>query len=296
MNTNQTLLAVLFLAGGTFSTASSHAAVDSRAFGEVWQSQGEPSREQAQVIYYRSQGISGNDAAMVYVDGEFQAALLPGMFTRFCVKPGEHSLGAYRNDAPAYQGKNEQRYRAAFKGGNTYYVRVDDNVNGRPNAVRSAQAAKELKTLRLQKHALSRASAVVACDYSTKPAVDYTLFSDVLFKFGKSGQGDIQAQGRQALAALAKQLRHHQQHPNHIEVIGHTDAIGREQDNQRLGEVRAFTVRQILIDGGIPAANIRVRSVGSEEPVTLCKQGSAQEKVACNAPNRRVVIRVETTR
>ena len=296
MHTNQALLAVLLLAGGTFSTVSSHAAVDSRAFGEVWQSQGEPSREQAQVIYYRSQAISGNDAAMVYVDGEFQAALLPGMFTRFCVKPGEHSLGAYRNDAPAYQGKNEQRYRAAFKGGNTYYVRVDGNVNGRPNAVRSAQAANELKTLRLQKHALSRASAVVVCDYSAKPAVDYTLSSDVLFKFGNSGQGDIQTQGRHTLAALAKQLISHQQHLNGIDVIGHTDGIGRELDNQRLGHARATTVRQILIDEGIPAANIRVRSVGSSEPVAICKQSSAQEKKACNAPNRRVVIRVETTR
>lgn len=105
MNTKQQAMTLMLLVTAALSAFSSRAAVDSRAFGEKWHSQGSPGSEQAQVIYYRTTAVSGADAAMVYLDGEFQAALLPGMYTRFCVTPGEHSLGAYQNDAPDYREK-----------------------------------------------------------------------------------------------------------------------------------------------------------------------------------------------
>ncbi|MHC2599034.1 OOP family OmpA-OmpF porin [Kluyvera sp. 1366] len=296
MNTKQQAMTLMLLVTAALSAFSSRAAVDSRAFGEKWHSQGSPGSEQAQVIYYRTTAVSGADAAMVYLDGEFQAALLPGMYTRFCVTPGEHSLGAYQNDAPDYQGKSDQAFRAAFKGGKTYYVRVDSQHNGRPQAVRSAEANEELKTLRLQKHALSRASSVVACAYNASPVVDYTFSSDVLFNFARAGEADVKPAGRQAITALVGKLKRAQQTQNRIEIIGYTDPIGSDSSNQQLGQQRADTVRQQLINQGISAANITARSMGSSQPLVLCKRGSQQEKIACNAPNRRVIIRVEAPR
>ncbi|MFJ2713266.1 OmpA family protein [Pseudomonas sp. NPDC087346] len=70
----------------------------------------------------------------------------------------------------------------------------------------------------------------------------------------------------------------------HIEVIGHTDAIGSDSSNQALGLKRAQTVRRLLIEGGLPAAS--ARSVGSREPVS----GD------CDGRDRRVVVRVDRHR
>ena len=296
MNIFNQWLAHVVLAGAALSAFTTHAEVKPAAFGEVWQSQGTPSNEQAQIVYYRSEATTGKEAALVYVDGEFQAALLPGMFTRFCVKPGEHSLGAYQHDAPRYQGKTDQLFRAAVKGGKTYFIRVDAVNDGRPQPVSRSEAERELQSIRLQKHALSRASSVVACDFTAKPVVDYVLSSDVLFAFGRSGQSDIQPAGRKALEKLAAKLNSAQSQGNKIEVIGHTDTIGSDESNLQLGQQRAESVATLLKSMGIAAQNLSVRSVGSAEPLVLCKSGSREEQIQCNAPNRRVIVRVETQR
>lgn len=76
-------------------------------------------------------------------------------------------------------------------------------------------------------------------------------------------------------------------------MIGHTDPIGSEAGNQALGLKRARIVRRILLDGGLPASMISASSAGSQELVTEQCHGSKSEQVRCNAPNRRVVVRVE---
>lgn len=158
------VLASVLLTAGAFTSPVSHAAPDSRAFGESWQKQDTSPGDKAQVIYYRDDARDGHEAAMVYIDGQLQSALLPGMFTRFCVAPGSHSIGAYLNDAPGFRGKTDQSFRATLKAGKTYYLRVNTETNGRPQAVSSADAAEALSSLRMQQHALSRASSVMACE------------------------------------------------------------------------------------------------------------------------------------
>jgi OOP family OmpA-OmpF porin len=291
-NFKKMMLVSALFAGIAFKTSLAHAAVDPRAFGERWQSQGTPGNQQSQVIYYRGDVPGGTDAALVYVDGEFQAALLPGMFTRFCVAPGSHTLGAYIHDAPRYQGKTDEGFRATLKAGKTYFVRVDADVNGRPQPVHRVEAEKELSEVRLQKHALSRASAVVACDYDQAPQVDYIFSSDVLFNFGKSGINDVQTDGRRSIEALVARLKQDQVENNRIEIIGHTDGIGQRARNLQLGADRAATVQQLMLSQGLPAKNLTTRSVANDEPVVQCARGSRAEQIRCNAPNRRVVVRV----
>jgi len=52
-----------------------------------------------------------------------------------------------------------------------------------------------------------------------------------------------------------------------IAVTGHTDSSGTEPGNLELSRARAEAVRQALIQRGIPADGLRVRGVGSSEPV-----------------------------
>lgn len=64
------------------------------------------------------------------------------------------------------------------------------------------------------------------------------------------------------------------------------------ESNDALGLARARTVRQVLIDNGLAAERITVRTAGSREPVSQGCVGSRDALIACYTPDRRVVIRI----
>lgn len=267
-----------------------------QTFGTPYSAVAPVSDGQAQVVYYRAATSQLPGSANVYVDREFHTSLLPGGYSTFCVVPGSRTLGAYIGDAPTYKGKTTDLYSANLEGGKTYFLKVRDNGSGAPQAVTRAEAERELAGSRAQVQALSRASKVQQCNVLDMPVAqfkDYALSGDVLFAFGKSGYQDISSRGRIAILELITQLNREHAKLDRIEVVGHTDPIGSYQANQALGLKRAQTVRRLLIDGGLPAATVVARSAGSSEPVTDDCYGSKAEQVACNAPNRRVVVRVD---
>lgn len=69
-------------------------------------------------------------------------------------------------------------------------------------------------------------------------------------------------------------------------VIGHTDRVGSDADNDRLSVRRAETVRDKLVQAGVAAALISVAGRGEREPAIATADGVAQ------AENRRVEISV----
>ena len=258
--------------------------------------------DQAQVVYYRHKdGVQRKGAAHVYIDREFHTGLLPGGFTSFCLAPGSHTLGAYLDDAPTYNGKNNDLYLANLEGGQTYYLKVREDGNTFPMPIKREEAERELKATRSQMHALSRAANVETCRYyeylkDEARFKHYTLASDVLFAFGKSDYRDISAAGRNAIGQLLGELQRDDAQIKHVQVTGHTDPFGTVFDNQLLGERRANTVRQMLIDGGIAESILSTESAGSREPVVHTCYGPRTEQISCYAPNRRVAIRVELNR
>ena len=72
-----------------------------------------------------------------------------------------------------------------------------------------------------------------------------------------------------------------------IRVTGHTDAVGREDDNQGLGQRRADSAQAFLVAQGIPAEAIRTQSAGATQLLVNTK--NAEPK------NRRVEIQFETS-
>ena len=263
------------------------------AFGPAWQGAVPAASDQTQIIYYRPADLMGNGPAHIYVDGEYQAALLPGNYSRFCLSPGSHSLGSFVQDAPGYEGKRDQPWRDELGAGKTYYIRASIDGSGQPQVVARTQAESELAGLRQQTHSLSRASSVQACRQPTAAPIykDYQISSDILFRFGGGGMKDITAEGRQAISQLAAQLKQSGEAQSRIEVIGHTDPIGKPQANLLLGQRRADTVRQMLIQQGVSAGNILSQSVGSSQASSQCS-GTQAQRIACHKPDRRVVVRV----
>ncbi|MDH4155206.1 MAG: OmpA family protein, partial [Nitrospira sp.] len=67
-------------------------------------------------------------------------------------------------------------------------------------------------------------------------------------------------------------------------IEGHTDSDGSNEYNQSLSESRAQSVRQILLDGGIPSERIEIKGYGESKPI------ADNDTSAGKAQNRRVEI------
>jgi outer membrane protein OmpA-like peptidoglycan-associated protein len=90
--------------------------------------------------------------------------------------------------------------------------------------------------------------------------------------------------GEQAVRELADALR--EQQPARIQLVGHTDARGSDENNMKLSAARAEAVAAYLKDAGVPTI-VETKGVGASEPVKLLdSSGLTQDDVY--ALNRRV--------
>jgi OOP family OmpA-OmpF porin len=71
-----------------------------------------------------------------------------------------------------------------------------------------------------------------------------------------------------------------------VEIQGHTDNIGSEDYNMKLGEKRAQSVKDYLVARGISADRLTTRSFGESQPIADNKTASGREM------NRRVEFKV----
>lgn len=221
------------------------------AFGERYTPVLPVVKELTQIVYYRAKNPSARlPPANVYVDGRYHTSLLSGGFTSFCLKPGQHSLGAFVND-PQYRGKTEGRFIADLPGGRTYFLRVDEQqqLSQPPVAVHRQQGESEVKRTHRQIHAHSRATAIVPCVFDRAAAqsdTHYVLSSRILFK-QISGRTLLSDEGVEILNELVVNLR--QQHP-----LLHSVVIRLTSRDEAPGVLRdkAHAVRTALTLAAIP--------------------------------------------
>ena len=109
-----------------------------------------------------------------------------------------------------------------------------------------------------------------------------TVLSDdkVKFSFDKA---ELTDEARAALDAFGEKLKGENKNV-YIEIQGHTDNVGSEEYNLKLGEKRAEVVRRYLSQKGIALHRISVISYGESEPVADNKSREGR------SANRRVVI------
>jgi outer membrane protein OmpA-like peptidoglycan-associated protein len=101
--------------------------------------------------------------------------------------------------------------------------------------------------------------------------------SDVLFD---TGQYTLKPAAREKLAKVSGIVL---AHPGlRLEVEGHTDSVGTDALNQQLSEKRANSVRDFLVQQGIPMTSIGARGFGKTMPV------ASNDTAAGRQQNRRV--------
>lgn len=120
------------------------------------------------------------------------------------------------------------------------------------------------------------------------------LSADTLFKFNGSALTDLKPKGHAEIVDLSSKISTGYASVSAIKLVGHTDRLGSESYNQKLGLERANTVRQLLIQKGISENIITASSAGESQPVTDGCQG-VQPKSAltsCLQPDRRVTVEI----
>lgn len=101
----------------------------------------------------------------------------------------------------------------------------------------------------------------------------------LIFDFDKS---DIQVDRKPELTHLSERLQKY--HLDKIKIVGHTDAVGTVEYNQKLSEQRAKNVSTVFIESGFNPQNIQTVGRGANQPLV------ANDTPENRAINRRVNI------
>jgi len=127
----------------------------------------------------------------------------------------------------------------------------------------------------------------------TAPEETKTISADAWFEFDYASIESITESGRAQLDHLIHRLMIQSGNVESVRVFGYTDRIGSKDYNSGLSTRRAQVVMDYLVDHDIPASLINVQGRGASDPVKDCPDMPKKALIACLAPNRRVVIKVD---
>lgn len=194
------------------------------------------------------------------------------------------SAQAKANTAKALQDKRtaEAQFQQ-FQQQNALALRdqLDSTKSALTQAQRDAEAARRARSEAEDKtrDLLNQINGLKA--QPTDRGLVVTLSGSVLFATNKA---DLLPAAKTRLGEVANALKQDQRS---MIVVGHTDATGGDDLNQRLSENRAKSVRTYLVSQGVPENRIRSEGMGKSQPVA----DNASPEGRAN--NRRVEIILE---
>jgi outer membrane protein OmpA-like peptidoglycan-associated protein len=176
-------------------------------------------------------------------------------------------------EAAAQAAKNQQDAEAARAAA----LAQQQAAEAAAEAARKAadQALKEKADIRAQ--LLAQLNQVLQTQDTARGLI--VNMSDVLFDFGKY---TLKPEAREKLAKISGIVM---AHPGlNLQVEGYTDSVGSDQVNQQLSERRADTVKDYLIQQGVPGSAVTAQGFGKTNPVATNDTAEGRSK------NRRVQL------
>ena len=279
--------------------------------GEVFEKTTIISPPLTQLIIYRLLDSKSQNAAGVEINGHYHTSLQAGSYSELCMPAPVHAListrmaelqQTVRNDVDATKKLDLQPTQAA-------YLRITELSDGRAklDVVTPETAKKELQQTYLQLHAASRVPNAGSCSQelvgtakaatAQKEVETIDMEVDALFGFAKADIQSLSHSGHQALKALADQLQNKYANLDniHLQINGYADPLGNALLNDRLSEQRARTIYDFLVAAGINPNKLSYEGKGATDLIVKnCGRLVTPESIACNRPNRRVVVNVST--
>jgi OmpA-OmpF porin, OOP family len=258
----------------------------------------------ARIVFYRPEQGYASGVSSLEINEHYHTSLQFGTFSELCMPPGRLSLASHMvQTGAALKDYQDATAELPIKAGQTVYFRLRENGDNRATItpVTASVALSELKSTRRQVHVVSRVPNRVDClakeARPVQKAENITIGADALFAFGKSDINGISAQGRDELDQLIAHLQktYGKQQGVQIQIAGHADPLGNPASNKRLSEARAQAILSYMVQGGMNPKTISAVGIGAAQPViTTCGKAATPEAIACNKPNRRVVVGVQT--
>ncbi|TGZ98167.1 OmpA family protein [Rodentibacter pneumotropicus] len=243
---------------------------------------------QSLAVFYRQDDVQG-PAVNVYVDGNYQASLLPNAFTPVAVCADKHTFTSSFTTNVQF-GNRTHGVNYTLPVNEVTYIKVTQQ-NGKLSFTRveSAVAEQEISKLPKENQTLSRVPSPANCGAAVLTVE--SLDASALFGFNKSGYNDILPNGKEKIREFADKVKE-MPSISKILVSGHTDPIGSTAYNQTLSQKRANTVKLALQKAGV-STPIEAVGYGKAEPIiTTCDTYKDAQRNQCNQPNRRVEIAV----
>jgi outer membrane protein OmpA-like peptidoglycan-associated protein len=138
------------------------------------------------------------------------------------------------------------------------------------------------KRMQAQREAMEQATRGTDVEVSRTPdnQLKVNIPNDISFATNSAA---IQPQLRPVLEAFANGLSKDSA-GMHVRIVGHTDSTGSDAINNPLSKARADSVKDFLVDRGIPASRVETAGRGEREPV------ASNDTAEGRARNRRVEI------
>ena len=264
------------------------------------------SKSQSRVVFYRQASDLGDTGvASVYVNGRYHASLQSGAFSEVCVPPKKVNVTAVmERSGGTVPDVMDIENTLLLSPGQDVFVRVGQQPNGRAvlMMVRPEAALPELVKLRAQQHTMTRVADAAPCQEDASRlqaagASNYTitLEADALFPFGQSDVQTLSPRGRRMLDHLVDRIKSEFGSGNRvrIQIWGHADSFGSAASNLKVSKARAAAIKSYFVQGGLMPESIKADGRGDQQRViTTCSTKLSAESVACNKPNRRVVVNV----
>lgn len=128
----------------------------------------------------------------------------------------------------------------------------------------------------------------VLANFEAKEVDDRTLITldeTVLFAFGES---TLQQGAGAPLTRVARLIT--DESSGEVDIVGHTDSIGDETDNQALSLARAQAVADALVDRGVDPDRLVVSGRGESAPIAPNETAEGADDPEGRAQNRRVEV------
>ncbi len=262
--------------------------------------------DQSRIMLYSTSQVRLSGATSVFIDGRYHTSLVPGAWSALCYRTGNAEIGARQMEVGNRPKDLVDSITALqLQGGQTHYLRVQED-QGRPvlQTVPAAQAHQEMSQFKEQVHTVSRVAQACREGVAPIPASQLanaphriTLPADTLFAFNRSDAAGMTGPGMSAMDNLLAMLKADFSRVESMHVIGHADPLGNAQDNERLATERSRTVATYLQMRGLSSMSISTEGRGDRDPViSTCSRQITARSIACNQPNRRVVVEVVGTR
>lgn len=112
----------------------------------------------------------------------------------------------------------------------------------------------------------------------------------VFFSFGSA---DLNPEARKTVDAIAGILNHPRAEKRSIIVEGHSDSVGKPEDNLALSKARAETVANELVVNSLRRERVTTNGYGEDRPVVPNTHPDGADNPEGRARNRRVEIVIE---